>query len=196
MLGHRYASSLLIASRPRLLTPRLWSGPLRDHVHETHRDVCISLDALEAPGGEMIIPTSGYTGLNPLSCRHTIFGCGSPSLSLEPCTGSSFYRLFSAWRAGQGSRCRRPTKSGCRPRSGVGTSIRELDPISSLSALTDALSVLSSPTISRSSATETHTIISFNLRFLLYFPPDRIGRFPRHKALHQKRVVMFPVWEG
>jgi len=60
-------------------------------------------------------------------CRHTISECGSPSLSQGPYTVSSFYQLFSAWRADQGSLCRRPTKSGWRLPSGVGTSIRQLD---------------------------------------------------------------------
>ena len=43
----------LISCCPSPLTPRLRPGPLRDHLHETHRDVCIRIDALEAPGGEM-----------------------------------------------------------------------------------------------------------------------------------------------
>jgi hypothetical protein len=41
------------------------SGSLQDHLHETHWDVCVSLDVLEAlkPGGEANIHMTAYMNL-------------------------------------------------------------------------------------------------------------------------------------
>ena len=124
-LVHRYVPPLT-ESRPRLLTLCLSSGPLRDHLHETHRDVRVSFDAVETSGGEIEhITIRTHLSLPRIPRRRIISGCGSPSSSQGPCTVSSFYRLFSAWRVVQGSLCRKPTKSGCRLPSGVGTNIRQ-----------------------------------------------------------------------
>ncbi len=86
------------------------SGVTVDHSAEQERDERMSVALVDV-------------GLDVLY-RHTISGCGSPSLSQGPCTVSSFCQLFSAWRADQGSLCKRPTKNGWQRPSGVGTSIR------------------------------------------------------------------------
>lgn len=52
MSGHRCVA-LLTESCPWLLTLSLLLGSLWDYLHETHWDVGVGLDALEALGGEI-----------------------------------------------------------------------------------------------------------------------------------------------
>lgn len=52
MSGHRCVA-LLTESRPWLLTISLLLGSLWDYLHETHWDVRVGFDALEALGGEI-----------------------------------------------------------------------------------------------------------------------------------------------
>jgi hypothetical protein len=114
-------------------------------------------------------------------CRRTISECGFPSLSQGPYTVSSCYPSFSAWRADQGSLCKRPTKSGWRLPSGVGTSIRQLDQKifpSRLHRLTNSLSgtpqsfprrrYLGPQRLKLLQITTQHTIVPF-IQYLEFF---------------------------